>query len=161
MSYRCVPFSESWITSEKVDAQAVYKRPHRTPITGEIVRDAHGLPTWDYSVLPVRRHNDWLGKGFEYVTIANAESLGMVAGSLRAAGLDPRDFIMDPRTNSPWAPDKYAAVAQQDAQTEIDRLRTLVDKYGVEATEEMLRITLPEELRSRGKQAPKKAGAAA
>ena len=148
MSYPTVPFQESWIASENVDAKGVYRRPHRNAITNDVVTDALGVVAYDYSILPVRRHNDWLGKGFEWVTIADAESLGMVANSLRAQGLNPRDFIMDPRTNSPWNPAKYAANATQTAQTEHARLKALVEKHGVEATEEILGRPLPESLRS-------------
>jgi hypothetical protein len=72
----------------------------------------------------------------------------MVAGSLRAQGLDPRSFIMDPRTNSPWVPEKYHANAQEAVNAEHARLRDMVAKYGVEATEEILKITLPAELRT-------------
>jgi hypothetical protein len=148
MSYPTVPFNSEWIASDKIDAKAVYRRPHRHAITNEIQRDAMGAVQWDYSILPIRRDNDWGAKGYEYVTIADAESLGMVAGSLRAQGLDPRSFIMDPRTNSPWVPEKYHANAQEAVNAEHARLRDMVAKYGVEATEEILKITLPAELRT-------------
>ncbi len=163
MSYQTVPFSEAWITSEKIDAKAIYRRPHRHAITLEILRDENGAMRWDFSALPVRRHNDWLAKGFEYVTIADAESLGMVAGSLRAQGLDPRSFIADPRTNSPWHPDKYAAILKQDVADEYEKLRAFVEKHGAEAAEDFLGRPVPEALRGLGpKGAPKiKAGAAA
>jgi len=159
MSYPTVPFQESWIASEKVDAKGVYRRPHRAAITNDIVTDAAGVVQYDYSILPVRRHNDWLGKGYEWVTIADAESLGMVAGSMRAQGLNPRDYIMDPRTNSPWNPAKYAADASQHAQDEHARLKALVEKHGVEATEDILGRPLPEALRQLGTKTPAKAKA--
>jgi hypothetical protein len=148
MSYPTVPFMAEWVNSDKIDAKAVYRRPHRHHITNEIQRDPSGVVLYDYSVLPIRRDNDWCGKGFEYVTIADAESLSMVAGSLRGQGLDPRSFIMDPRTNSPWGPEKYLANAKEDAKVEHDRLREMVEKHGVEATEDILKITLPDELRA-------------
>jgi hypothetical protein len=163
MSYPTIPWNDEWLKSDKIDARGVYRRPHRHPITLDIERDALGHVLYDYSTLPIRAHNTWGAKGYQYVTIADAESLGMVAASLRAQGLDPRSFIMDPRTNSPWAPDKYLADAKQDAQDEHARLREMVEKHGVKATEEILRITLPEELRALAPKEPaaKRSGAAA
>ena len=142
-TFRAVPFQQGWITAEKVDAKAIYRRPHRAPITNDVTLDAHGRPCWDFVALPVRRHNDWLAKGFDYVTIADAESLGMVAGTLKALGLDPWSFVMDPRTNSPWHADLYLRTLAQDTGDEHARLRSLVAVHGSDMVEQIMQASNP------------------
>lgn len=87
-----VPFDPAWVFG-KADLHAIYRRPNGDLTTG----------------LPVRRHLDWSRKGFEWVTLADTESLMAAAGSLRAQGYDPRRFVADPRTNSPWSYEAYVA----------------------------------------------------
>ena len=87
-----VPFDPAWVFG-KADLHAIYRRPNGDLTTG----------------LPVRRHLDWSRKGFEWVTLADADSLLAAANSLRAQGLDPRRYVVDPRTNSPWSYEAYVA----------------------------------------------------
>lgn len=72
-----VPFCHEWSGSEtKLDLKGIYHRA--------------GEPGTLTSPLPLRRHNDWMRKGFEFVTLASLEDLGMVAKFLQGnKGLDP------------------------------------------------------------------------
>jgi hypothetical protein len=85
-----VPFDPAWVLG-KLDLHAIYRRPNGDVTMG----------------LPVRRHLDWIRKGLEWVTLADAESLQAVAPSLRAQGYSPASFVADPRTNSPWSYEAY------------------------------------------------------
>src|SRR5688572_30283749 len=80
---KLVPFNAQWITHDKIDVHAVYRRPrYKEDEYGEKTRelDKAGQPTWDLACgLPVKSHNTWLAKGFEYVTLSDRLSL-QIAG---------------------------------------------------------------------------------
>ncbi len=66
-----VPFNQQWADSgSKLDLHGIYER-------GETI-----------CALPVRRHNDWVSKGFRYVTLATRSDAGSVKDSLRMQGVD-------------------------------------------------------------------------
>jgi hypothetical protein len=119
--FRCVPLDHAWTGDTKLDIRAIYRRPSATG-------------GWDLTTaLPLRRHSQWLQKGFEYVTLADGESLQVAARTLQANGLDWREFICDIRTQSPWNVELYLKDrATQDA-ADLEELRTLIAEFGVDA----------------------------
>lgn len=143
---KLVPFQDVWITNNKLDLKAIYRRPRYVEDAyGEMKREIgpDGLPAWDLTGgLPVRYHNKHRAKGFEYVTLADRESLHAAA----AAGTveDWRQYVQDPRTNGPWHYRKYVegqVVADSEA---AQRLAEMVAKYGPELVQEMKRETEPD-----------------
>jgi hypothetical protein len=66
-----IPFNEKWADSgSKLDLFAVYQR-------GDVI-----------ATLAVRRHSDWVRKGWHWVTLATAHDAREVVSDLRAAGVD-------------------------------------------------------------------------
>lgn len=139
MSLRVVPFNAKWITSEKIDIHAIYRRPcYVTDEYGELQRelDANGLPRWDLTGgLPVKQHNIWAGKGFEYVTLANRNSLRIawINGTL-PPGTHYRDFDQHP-AGGPWNYRLYAEGQTELNKTEAAQLRDDLARFGPEAVE--------------------------
>lgn len=136
--FKAVPFDETWINHDKIDVHAIYRRPILDDL-GEQKLDAHGVPQWDYTGgLPVRRHLDWVKKGFQYVTLADGKSLSnkLVVAGLAAKGLRHTDFIMW-RTRTipatPWNPALYLASQSQHDRVQSDQLRTMVERLGSQA----------------------------
>jgi hypothetical protein len=144
--FKAVPFNPEWINHDKIDIHAIYRRPILDD-TGEHALDDHGVPRWDLTGgLPVRRHQDWLKKGFEYVTLANPGALGnkVVVQLLRQAGHEPRDFIMLRNRMvgaTPWNPQLYLASQSRRDRAQSDDLRDLVEKLGSEAVRDVIRAT--------------------
>lgn len=144
---KLVPFKDIWIGHDKLDIKAIYRRPRYVEDAyGEMIREVgpDGLPAWDLTGgLPVKNHNKHKAKGFEYVTLADKNSLLAAA----AAGTvdDPRQYLgQDPRTGGPWHYRKYVegqAIADTDA---AQRLADLVAKYGPEMVQEMKRESEPD-----------------
>lgn len=138
-TFKCVPFDKNWgLPSTKLDLKAIYRRPRRTVGEyDEVVqeRGPDGQPLYDLvGPLPVRRHSDWLAKGFEYVTVvavpgAEDHAWGQVAASLRAKGLDPKDYIQHPQLGT-WNPKLYLATADQVDLDKFAELRALVEQLG-------------------------------
>jgi hypothetical protein len=185
MSLKLVPFNGTWINHDKIDLHAIYRRPRFVEDKyGEMQREVSkdGVPTWDLTgPLPVRQHNKWTAKGFEYITLANRESLYMAA---RTNTLPPGKTIQEydqHQTGGPWNFRKY--IEGEDAMMTLDaaQLKADVEEYGSAAVEMISRRTnpafvLPENLRniparsievvvaqeeSKGKKASEKAGAQA
>lgn len=78
-----VPFNPKWADSgSKLDIQAIYQR-------GDVI-----------SSFPVRRHNDWIQKGWHYVTLATAADAREVAGELRSMGVDLAKLQTSYETNA-------------------------------------------------------------
>ncbi len=169
---KLVPFHESWVTHNLLDMHAIYRRPARIEDEyGELVqaRDPDGNPMWDLTTpLPIRQHNKWRAKGYEYVTLANAVGpegalhyvrLAAAYGTL--AGGSPKDYSQDPRTGGPWNFKKYLD-GQKTSQTEgTSRLERDVLEFGSAAVERIRRqtdpgFTLPPHLQNRqpGETAP-------
>jgi hypothetical protein len=143
--FKAVPFDDRWINHDKIDVHAIYRRPVLDEV-GEQRLDAHGVPQWDYTGgIPVRRHLDWTRKGFEYVTLADLESLHkkLVVQFLAEQGLKPAEFVMlrNRKHASPWNPQLYLASQAQRDRAHADDLRSLVERLGSEAVREVLRAT--------------------
>lgn len=171
--FKRVPFDPGWVSHEKLDLKAIYRRPRY--VRGEydeIMRasDADtGLPAWDLTTpLPIRRHNDHIKKGFEYITLADRDSLGQASKSLRARNLNPAEYDQHPELG-PWNPKLYMASAAQSDQSAYDELELLVRELGSEVVLAVRRTAepafeLPEPLRGiapRGQDNAKRAGAPA
>jgi hypothetical protein len=153
---RLVPFNATWISHDKIDIHAIYRRPRfKEDKYGEQHRelDGNGMPTWDIvGPLPIRRHNDWEKKGFQYVTLANRESLAVASrfGTL-PDGTTMRDFDQH-QSGGPWSPRLYAEGMEQATDLAMARLESDVRKYGSEVVENVRRgvdpeFSLPEKLR--------------
>lgn len=146
--FTAVPFDERWITHDKCDVHAIYRRPILDDV-GEQQLDAHGVPLWDLTGgLPVRRHHDWTRKGFEYVTLADVQSLRnkVVVQGLVEQGLKPADFIMLRNRvagASPWNAQLYLASQSTRDRSQADHLTRLVESRGSDAVRDVMRLTNP------------------
>ena len=137
MPLKCIPLRPEWTGSTGPDIRAIYRRK-KTDNWGNPVLDAEGREQWDTTGgLPLRRHSDWLNKGYEYITLADEDSLAKVAKWLRADGEDPMAYIQDRRTRSPFNPDIWYADQQSAEANRIIELRELVAEYGVDAVVRM------------------------
>lgn len=147
MALRLVPFNPTWISHERIDIKAIYRRPRFVSDDyGEMHReyDANGLPTWDLTgPLPVKQHTKWTQKGFEYVTLANRDSLAVAyrMGTL-PSGTTFRDFDQH-QTGGPWNYRKYIEGQADTQTTDLDDLRRDVEAFGAEAVETLRRRTDP------------------
>lgn len=148
---RLVPFNSAWIQHDKLDLKAIYRRPRWTEDAyGEPVRVLDGgLPAWDLTgPLPVKQHNKWTGKGFEYVTLADRASLVEAAkkGSLvdeHGHAVSASEFVQDPKTGGPWNYRKYDEGQAQLVSAELVQIRNAVIAYGSTAYEDIRRMHEP------------------
>lgn len=137
MPLKCIPLNPEWLGANSLDLKAIYRR-RKTDNWGHPILDADGNEQWDTTgPLPLRRHNDWISKGFEYITLADEDSLRQAAPFLQAEGLNPMSFMQDRRTRSPfnaqmWLDDQKSAGAAR-----LSELRDLVAEFGVEAVVRM------------------------
>lgn len=144
---KLVPFNPAWTDHAKLDMKAMYRRPrYQSDDWGEPVRerDAEGVPTWDIvGPLPLKQHNAWIKKGFEYVTLANRDSLFMAAktGTL-PEGHTFKDYDQH-MTGGPWHARKYHEGRHEVDRAALDQLRADIAKYGPEAVEAIRRQTDP------------------
>ena len=128
-----VPFHEKWAGSEtKLDLKAWYRRP-----------SVHG----GFSLvgpLPLRRHLDWVRKGFDYVSLSTLEELGLVAAQLRAEGhnLDALRQAFDRRTGL-FDLAAYQKTEQTKDTAFLADLQQKVDKHGAETVLELMRMQDP------------------
>lgn len=143
--FKRVPFNSIWITHDKLDIKAIYRRPRFIEDRfGDMVRehDAAGIPTWDLTGgLPLRSHNKWATRGFEYVTLAGIEDL-MAAAAQRTLP-EPMAAYINHRVGGPWHAVMYLDWAKQADREAFDELRALVTKYGSEQVTEIKRATDP------------------
>jgi len=132
-----VPLNPAWTGSEsQLDLKAVYRRQKRDN-WGKPILDAQGREQWDTtSPLPLRRHHDWLAKGYEYITLADEESLKSVAGGLEH---DWRTYMNDKRTRSPFSSEVYQAEQKEALDKDIANLIRLVKEHGAESVEATMR----------------------
>lgn len=144
---KTVPFNQAWVTSDKLDIRAIYRRPRLDALKRRVVLD--GIPQWDLTgALPVRRHNDWLKKGFEYVTLATLQDLADASKTLAGQGIDPHQFddSYEPFGEMDRRSFRVQAYLEQraDADDEVrDDLRAMVEAYGSAAVENIKRIENP------------------
>ncbi len=126
---KLVPFNPVWINHDKIDVHAIYRRPRFVEDKyGDKKREMTpaGMQTWDLTGgLPVRRHNDWIQKGYEYVTLASRESLYMAgrAGTILGRW---QDYDQHQR-GGPWNALKY--LEGQEATTTLDAEMLMDDIY--------------------------------
>jgi hypothetical protein len=144
MALKCVPLNPDWVGNTGLDMRAIYRRP-----SGDLT-----------TALPLRRHNQWQAKGFEYVTLADAESLKLAAPWLMSQGKNPQEFVAG-YTNegsTPWNVAKYLEGVQVADATAADELKTLIAQFGVEAVEKITGKPVPERVKAEAAIAAKKAG---
>lgn len=142
---KLVPFHTGWINHDRLDLKAIYRRPRFVEDTyGELVREVgpDGLPLWDLTgPLPVKSHNKYLAKGFEYVTLADRDSLVSAA---KAGSIEHwQQYAQDPRTGGPWQVRKYLEGQAEAVDAAAAKLRELVHRYGSEMVEAMRQETTP------------------
>ena len=159
MSLKLVPFNEVWIAHDKLDVHAIYRRPRWVEDEfGEMQRElsAGGAQTWDLTgPLPVKSHNKWRAKGFEYVTLADRDSLVSAArsGTLKPEGATANDYVQNTTTGGPWNYKKYVHGQAETVTLEAEQLRADVEEFGSAAVEAIRKRTdptfrLPEALRN-------------
>lgn len=146
MSLKLVPFNSAWTNHDKIDIHAIYRRPRFVEDEfGERSREyKNGVATWDMTgPLPIRQHSRWLAKGFEYVTLANRESL-MVAYK---AGTLPEGATVSTydqhQTGGPWNWKKYCAGQEADMTAEAEQIASDVRLFGSEAVTKIMRRSDP------------------
>lgn len=149
MRLKLVPFNPAWIDHGKLDLKAIYRRPRW--VKDEFDQDVRetgpdGLPLYDLTgALPVKNHNKWTAKGFEYVTLADRDSL-IAAHQNRALilpeGMTVRDYDQH-QTGGPWNYKMYAADQSQSDNAALLQLRENVQRFGSEAYQAIRRETDP------------------
>jgi hypothetical protein len=149
---KLVPFHEGWVNHDRLDLHAIYRRPQLAEDEyGEQIQQhgPNGEPLWDITTpLPVRKHNKWAGKGYQYVTLANASGIE-AGGALKyvrdaantgtLAGGSVKDYSQDPRTGGPWNVRKYLEGQEQGDTAALAALREQVTKFGWETVEAIRR----------------------
>lgn len=150
-----VPFNDAWVTHNLLDMKAIYRRPRFVmDAYGEWQREfKDGAPTWDLTgPLPIRSHNRWRAKGFEYVTLATHGSLVQAA----KYGTLPEGRTVESyepvRGNGPWNYKRYAEGISVAATREAQQLREDVHQFGSDVVELLRKrenplFELPPELR--------------
>lgn len=125
-----VPFDEKWAGSEtKLDLKGIYARV--------------GDPTTLTTPLPLRRHLDWARKGLVFVCLSELDELGVVAPSLREKGLDPLQMRDCFGPKGAFNVQAYLAEVRADRSEQVAQLREKVQRFGVEAVVEMMRLSDP------------------
>lgn len=145
MALKRVPLVAGMFGSDdKLDLKAIYRRKKQDN-WGTPHLDASGALQWDLTgPLPLRRHHDWTKKGFEYVTLADEQSLKDAANALSIAGFDWHEYAnQDRRTRSPFSQELYLADAKAQDSRELTELQEMVDQYGAEAVIGIRRKTEP------------------
>jgi len=127
-----VPFDEHWAGSEtKLDLKGWYRRS-----------SVHG----GFSVvgpLPLRRHLDWTKKGLTYITLGSAEDVVPIAKALEAKGVDLAALRKSYDHMGHFKIAQYLSEERVRDATFLTDLQSKVDKYGVEAVTEMMRMQDP------------------
>jgi hypothetical protein len=153
MALKLVPFNSTWIDHDKIDIHAIYRRPvFAEDKYGEMERIyKDGVPQWDLTgPLPVRSHTKWTAKGFEYVTLANRDSLRIAArfGTLSGGTMQEYD---QHQTGGPWNFRRYIEGQETIVSDAIIELRQDVEEFGSDTVTRLRRrsdptFTLPKEL---------------
>ena len=138
-----VPFSESWAGSQaKYDIHALYRRP-----------SVHGGFTVT-SPLPLRRASDWKRKGLQYITLATLEDVRKVAPVL--VGINMATLRESYDNMGRFRTDVYLAEQRTKDDDFIADLKMKVERYGVEAVTEMMKMSNPNFVMPEGIVAAKK-----
>ena len=144
---KLVPFNDTWITHDKIDVHAIYRRPSLVEDRyGDLVqrRGPDGRPLWDITTpLPVKQHNKWRAKGYEYVTLARRDDLLTAAQKGTLAGGSIAEYAQDPRTGGPWNIHKYMDGEAVAATDDLAQLRADVAEFGAVAVEKIRRSVDP------------------
>lgn len=122
-----IALNEHWTGSEtKLDLHGIYRRP------------GPGVNTT--GALPLRRHQQWRAKGFEFVALASVEDVNLVVGDLRAKGvnLPALQQCYPPRLGGKFDVDAYVRYASGELEQKDARLREMVAKHGPSAVREIL-----------------------
>lgn len=152
---KLVPFNDAWVGHDKLDIKAIYRRPRFTKDEfDQEIRETgpDGLPVWDLTgPLPIKQHNKWRAKGFEYVTLADRDSLNAAAKAGTLMGGSVRDYDQH-QTGGPWNYKMYAATQSTVDNAALLQLRENVQRFGSEVYEAIRRdvdprFTLPANLR--------------
>lgn len=146
MSLLCVPLNAAWTGPESgLDLRAIYAR-RRQDNWGDPVLNPDGTEQWDTTgPLPLRRHEAWVRKGFQYITLADEDSLVAVAKSIEATtGRSWRDFIQNRRTRSPFDLEKWLAGRRDADLASRQAFRDLVAQIGLDAVTVVKRADQPE-----------------
>jgi hypothetical protein len=146
MSLKLVPFNDAWIDHDKIDIHGIYRRPvYREDKYGEMERVyENGVPLWDITgPLPIRQHTKWRGKGFEYITLANRDSLRIAArfGTLKDGTLAEYD---QHQTGGPWNYRRYIEGQETMLTVAVATLRADVEEFGSAAVLKIRRRQEPE-----------------
>lgn len=142
---KLVPFNAAWISHDKIDVHAIYRRPHRQEDEyGEFIQtmSKDGLMEWDLTGgLPVRQHNKWVVKGYEYVTLASRADLIMAAQYGTVLMPDGKTLTADWKqydqhaSGGPWNYRLYKTGQETTSTVESAQLREDVYMYGSAAVE--------------------------
>jgi len=128
-----VPFRSQWAGSEtKLDIKAWYRRP-----------SVHG----GFSMggpFPLRRHLDWIRKGFEYVTLGSGDDFVLVMNMLRSEGLDVDAMRKSYDHRGVFKMAEYLKEAKAQDVAYLADLQAKVDKFGAETVTEMMRVSDPD-----------------
>jgi hypothetical protein len=121
-----VPLDHDWTGSEaKVDIKAIYRRPDPA---GSVSLTAP---------LPLRRHQQWAAKGFEYVSLATVEDINAVLGSIREKGHDPKRF-QGSYDRGRFNQQAYVAHALKADEHKQAKLKALAEEHGPAVLRDML-----------------------
>jgi hypothetical protein len=93
------------------------------------------------SPLPLRRASDWKRKGLEYITLATLEDVRKVASELVGVNMTALRDSYDHMGR--FRMDVYLAEQQAKDEHFVADLKIKVEKFGVEAVTEMMRMTNP------------------
>lgn len=154
MALKLVPFNPIWVEHDKLDLHGIYRRPRyvKNDMDEDVQAFENGVPQWDVTTpLPIKLHNRWTSKGFQYITLADRESLREAAKHGTLIGGSVRDYDQH-QTGGPWFYKLYV-----QGQTQLDtaaaaQLRSDVERFGADAVESIRRqadpnFRLPPELR--------------
>lgn len=154
---KTIPYNANWSDSGgSLDLLAVYRRPRTQAITKARLIDDQGRQLWDYVNLPLKRHNDHLKKGFQYVTLARVSDLISV-GAVSPNGQGPTELLAAYRRHGEFEErtfliQDYLTHAESAEDAQFGDLQALVRRLGSEVVEQVSRasdptFTLPESLR--------------
>lgn len=127
----CIPFlAHAWVENTPLDLHAIYRRG--------------GIGVHLTGPVPVRRHNDYTKRGFEYVCLATTEDVNKAARSLREQGLNPSDYASAFTRDGVFDIPQYIREVTQADAAKLADLRLKIEKFGADAVTEMMRLSDPD-----------------